>query len=52
MSGPRDEMRPRSLSVRSQLDELFRRESPRLLSFLRRSTGDPDAASDLLQESL
>lgn len=51
MSGPRENMRARLLPGRSQLDELFRRESPRLLSFLKRTTGDADTASDLLQES-
>lgn len=33
------------------LDTLFRQESPRLLSYFRRKTGDPEAASDLVQES-
>jgi RNA polymerase sigma-70 factor (ECF subfamily) len=36
---------------RARLDSLFREESPRLLSYFRRKTGDHDAANDLMQES-
>jgi RNA polymerase sigma factor (sigma-70 family) len=51
MSDPPADLRARLLPRSSQLDELFRREAPRLLAFLKRRTGDVDTASDLLQES-
>lgn len=51
MSSRRDNAPAPQRPVRSQLDALFREEAPRLLSFFRRTTGDADAASDLLQES-
>jgi RNA polymerase sigma factor (sigma-70 family) len=38
-------------SDNARLETLFREESPRLLSYFKRKTGDADAANDLVQES-
>jgi RNA polymerase sigma-70 factor (ECF subfamily) len=38
-------------SETARLDTLFREESPRLLSYFKRKTGDAEVANDLVQES-
>lgn len=40
-----------AVSDNARLETLFRAESPRLLSYFKRKTGDAEAANDLVQES-